>query len=347
MSWRGRTSRCFPATGGMPKTLLEAAACGRPIVATDVPGCRDVVRHGVNGLLVPARDARALADAITALADDPARRAAMGAEGRRRAEEGVRRRANPPGNAPGLRARLALSRAAGGVAKLRFDSAPTPPEFPSPPSAPEAAGGAPARTSPTYSWRCRVRAASAFSRARTRAPAPRRVLRPRGAHRPLPGGHPLRLACPLGFLVRGEILPGCTIVQPHHPRLALVAKLSPSTLLATATPRFDSTVTAGNGRYSPSRTGSPAAAASGTPPAGRRGRNSSPRARRSARASRTTTSVQRSRTSCTRRGPRSQPWAGRRSRGRDGIVREAGVAHGRVLRVEAGASSPSTRPLGR
>ena len=71
---------------GVPKTLLEAAACGRPIVATDVPGCREVVHHGGNGLLVPARDARALADAITALADDPARRAAMGAEGRRRAE---------------------------------------------------------------------------------------------------------------------------------------------------------------------------------------------------------------------------------------------------------------------
>ena len=45
-----------------------------------------MVRHGGNGLLVPARDARALADAIVALAGDPARRAAMGAEGRRRAE---------------------------------------------------------------------------------------------------------------------------------------------------------------------------------------------------------------------------------------------------------------------
>ena len=71
---------------GVPTTLLEAAACGRPVVATDVPGCRTAVRHGINGLLIPARDARALADAVTALADDPARRAAMGAEGRRRAE---------------------------------------------------------------------------------------------------------------------------------------------------------------------------------------------------------------------------------------------------------------------
>ena len=71
---------------GIPKTLLEAAACGRPIVATDVPGCREAVRHGGNGLLVPPRNARALADAILSLVGDPARRAAMGAEGRRRAE---------------------------------------------------------------------------------------------------------------------------------------------------------------------------------------------------------------------------------------------------------------------
>ena len=71
---------------GIPKTLLEAAACSRPIVATDVPGCREVVRHGDNGLLVPVRDAHALADAILALADDPDRRAAMGTESRRRAE---------------------------------------------------------------------------------------------------------------------------------------------------------------------------------------------------------------------------------------------------------------------
>ena len=77
----------LPSYGeGMPKTLLEAAACGRPIVATDVSGCRDVVRHGVSGLLVPPRDPRALADAILALTDDPVRRTAMGAEGRRRAE---------------------------------------------------------------------------------------------------------------------------------------------------------------------------------------------------------------------------------------------------------------------
>ena len=49
---------------GLPKSLLEAAACGRPIVATDVPGCREIARRGVNALLVPPDDAAALAGAI-------------------------------------------------------------------------------------------------------------------------------------------------------------------------------------------------------------------------------------------------------------------------------------------
>ena len=71
---------------GVPKVLLEAAACGRPVVATDVPGCREVVRHGGNGLLVAARNSRALADSIMTLVEDSARRIAMGSEGRRRAE---------------------------------------------------------------------------------------------------------------------------------------------------------------------------------------------------------------------------------------------------------------------
>lgn len=71
---------------GLPKILLEAAACGRPIVATDVPGCRDVVRHGENGLLVPPHDPTALARALVDLITDQARRAAMGAVGRTRAE---------------------------------------------------------------------------------------------------------------------------------------------------------------------------------------------------------------------------------------------------------------------
>jgi glycosyltransferase involved in cell wall biosynthesis len=67
---------------GIPKSLLEAASCGRAIVASDVPGCREVVTDGDNGFMVPPRDARALADAVKALAADPARCAAMGARSR-------------------------------------------------------------------------------------------------------------------------------------------------------------------------------------------------------------------------------------------------------------------------
>lgn len=67
---------------GLPKSLLEAAACGRPIVATDVPGCREIARPGVNALLVPADDAPALADAIDRLAADANLRREFGAAGR-------------------------------------------------------------------------------------------------------------------------------------------------------------------------------------------------------------------------------------------------------------------------
>jgi glycosyltransferase involved in cell wall biosynthesis len=56
---------------GLPKGLIEAAACGLPLVTTDVPGCREVVTDGVDGLLVPARDGPALAAAIARLQDDP------------------------------------------------------------------------------------------------------------------------------------------------------------------------------------------------------------------------------------------------------------------------------------
>ena len=67
---------------GFPKVLLEAAASGRAIVATDVPGCREIVRHEENGYLVPSRDIESLAAAIAALLRDPARRAAAGNRGR-------------------------------------------------------------------------------------------------------------------------------------------------------------------------------------------------------------------------------------------------------------------------
>ncbi len=56
---------------GLPKSLIEAAACERPLVTTDMPGCRDVVTDGADGLLVPPRDPLALADAIEKLAGDP------------------------------------------------------------------------------------------------------------------------------------------------------------------------------------------------------------------------------------------------------------------------------------
>lgn len=71
---------------GLPKSLIEAAACGRPVVTTDVPGCRDAIEPDVSGLLVPARDGRALADAIGRLAADAALRERMGAAGRALAE---------------------------------------------------------------------------------------------------------------------------------------------------------------------------------------------------------------------------------------------------------------------
>ena len=71
---------------GLPKSLLEAAACGRAVVTTDVPGCRDAIEPDVTGLLVPVRDAAALADAIARLAEDSALRQAMGAAGRALAE---------------------------------------------------------------------------------------------------------------------------------------------------------------------------------------------------------------------------------------------------------------------
>jgi glycosyltransferase involved in cell wall biosynthesis len=64
---------------------MEAAASGRPLVATDVPGCREIVRHGHNGFLVPVRDQTALALAIRRLVEDGELRAKMGACSRQRA----------------------------------------------------------------------------------------------------------------------------------------------------------------------------------------------------------------------------------------------------------------------
>lgn len=74
---------CLPSyREGLPKSLLEAAACGLPIVATDAPGCREIVRHEENGLLVPVRDATALAEALSRLIADADLRRRMGRRGR-------------------------------------------------------------------------------------------------------------------------------------------------------------------------------------------------------------------------------------------------------------------------
>lgn len=71
---------------GLPKSLIEAAACGRAVVTTDVPGCRDAIDPDKTGLLVPVRDPQALADAIARLVDDAALRHSMGVAGRALAE---------------------------------------------------------------------------------------------------------------------------------------------------------------------------------------------------------------------------------------------------------------------
>lgn len=70
---------------GLPKGLVEGGACGLPLITTDVPGCRDVVTNGVNGLLVPAKDAAALAAAIAQLQDDPDLRMKLGGAARKTA----------------------------------------------------------------------------------------------------------------------------------------------------------------------------------------------------------------------------------------------------------------------
>lgn len=74
---------CLPSyREGMPKCLLEAAAAGRPVVTTDVTGCREAILSGITGEMVPVRDANALADALGVLINDPARRARYGSAGR-------------------------------------------------------------------------------------------------------------------------------------------------------------------------------------------------------------------------------------------------------------------------
>jgi glycosyltransferase involved in cell wall biosynthesis len=95
--WRAADVAVVPALGGdgMPRAMVEAAACGRPLVVSDVPGCRQFVRPRVEGLVVPPGDAAALAGALAELAIDPEFRARAGAAARQRVaqdytEEAVR-----------------------------------------------------------------------------------------------------------------------------------------------------------------------------------------------------------------------------------------------------------------
>ena len=75
---------CLPSyREGLPRTLAEAAACGRALVAADVPGCRSIVRQGENGLLVPVRDGNALAEALLTLILNASLRQKMAESARR------------------------------------------------------------------------------------------------------------------------------------------------------------------------------------------------------------------------------------------------------------------------
>ena len=71
---------------GLPKSLIEAAACGRPIIATDVPGCREICIENKTGLRVASRSVQDLATALERLAEDPGLRKRLGENGRKLAE---------------------------------------------------------------------------------------------------------------------------------------------------------------------------------------------------------------------------------------------------------------------
>jgi glycosyltransferase involved in cell wall biosynthesis len=112
---------CLPSHGGegTPQVLMEAAASGRALVTTDVPGCRDVVQNGVNGFVVQPRNPGALAAAIEKLLSDPGMRIQMASQSRELAlrefaEEAV------------VRQSLALYDDLIGSAGLRVASAPVP-----------------------------------------------------------------------------------------------------------------------------------------------------------------------------------------------------------------------------
>jgi glycosyltransferase involved in cell wall biosynthesis len=88
--WRTSDIAVVPALGGdgLPRAMLEAAASGRPLIVSDVAGCRQFVRDGREGFIVPPGDAEALARALVRLAHDPALRARLGSAARARFMEG-------------------------------------------------------------------------------------------------------------------------------------------------------------------------------------------------------------------------------------------------------------------
>jgi len=81
----GISSTCSRRREGFPRSAMEAAASGLPIIATDIHGCRQVVERGVTGRLVPLRSAASLTAALTELLADPQRRAGMSAAAAQRA----------------------------------------------------------------------------------------------------------------------------------------------------------------------------------------------------------------------------------------------------------------------
>ena len=88
--WKKADIAVVPSRGGegLPRSLLEAASCARPLIVTDVPGCRQFVRNGIEGLVVPPEDAPALAKAIAELAQSKERREKMGKAARKRILQG-------------------------------------------------------------------------------------------------------------------------------------------------------------------------------------------------------------------------------------------------------------------
>ncbi len=92
--WASHHVCCLASRGGegLPRTLLEGAACGRALLTTDVPGCRALVRDGIEGFVVPPNDAKALAESMVRLAADPGRAARMGQAARARLLNGFTER---------------------------------------------------------------------------------------------------------------------------------------------------------------------------------------------------------------------------------------------------------------